>query len=74
LIAKQLGGDGLAERWLTLVVGVSRAAAPQRLFGGFDNVRRRGRIGLPAHERNGRFPARLIFTNLLQDAIHRGGA
>ena len=49
IVALQLSRDRFAKRLLSAIVGISRAPVAQRARARFDDVRRRGQVGLAAH-------------------------
>ena len=69
LLAPELLRDGPAQRGLAPVVGITRAAIAHRSHRRCDDVRRRRRVGLPAHQGDQRAPLGLELPDLLQDAV-----
>jgi hypothetical protein len=63
------GGVGVSGCGLAAVVGITRAAVAQRSHRGLDDVRRRRRIGLPAHQGDQRAPLGLELPHRLQDTV-----
>ena len=71
MVAFEALGDGAAEVRLPLVVGVAGATPAERVLRCGDDVARRRRVRLTAHQRYQRPPLRLERASLLQDAVYR---
>ena len=69
LLALELLGDRPAQGGLSLVVGIAGAAVAQGLPRRLDDVRRRRRIGLSAHQGDERATFGLKLPDFLQDLI-----
>ncbi len=69
VVASQLGGDSLAQRLLTAVVRIARAASFHRCRRRLDDVRRRVEVRFAAHQRNDRASARLCLPDLGQNRV-----
>ena len=67
VLPRQLFRDGLTQDDFAAVVRVARAAALHRARGGFDDVRWRVEIRLPAHQRDDCLAAGLRLPDLGED-------
>src|SRR5262245_25221598 len=74
LVTLQLFGNRLPQDRFALVVRIAGAAVAQRLDAGFDDVRRRRRVGLAAYQRNQCAAFGLKLPGFRKDAIDGGGS
>ena len=73
IIPLQFQRDGLAKILLAAVIGIAGAAVVQRARAGLHDVRRRGKIGLAAHQRDEVPALRLQLPDFGKNGVDGGG-